>query len=72
MMVQWTTNADKQGVVSNVVSVGPAVHRVESVRESFRSKSSRVWAVSRRGELGDQPAGLDHGLTPIKSSNHSF
>ena len=28
-------------------------------------------AVNRRRELDDQPDGLDHGLNPIKSSNHS-
>ena len=43
--------------------------RVESVRESFRSTSSRVGAVGRRGELDSQPDGLVHGRNPINSSN---
>ena len=29
------------------------------------------WVVGRQGELDDQPDGLDRGLNPIESSNHS-
>ena len=41
-MMKCTNNADKQGTVSGVASVDPGVRRVKSVRDPFRSTSSRA------------------------------
>ena len=64
-----TNNAIKQRAVSGVASGGPGMRRVESVRESFRSTSSRSLGRGSSGELDSQPDGLDHSMNHIDSSN---
>ena len=53
-MMKYTNDATKQSAVSDVASVDPGVRRVEFVRESFRSTSSRT--MGRESSRGARPS----------------
>ena len=44
---------------------------IDDLAVPSRQRPRGHWAVGRQGELDNQPVGLDHGLNPIQSSNHS-